>query len=260
MIDNILYYVQLSLTSLADLILPRRCIVCEEKLGLDEKHLCHACNSDMPLTYFWQRKHNPMADKFNDAIQKELEKRWAREGYDHGPHERYVYASALFFFNDDADYKRIPYSIKYDRNLNAGKHFGIRIGHHLSNSEWFQDIDAIIPVPLHWFRRWKRGYNQAEIIASGISQEMKAPIRTDILKRKKYTKTQIRLSITEKSRNVSGAFDVIPGSYEGINHILLVDDVFTTGSTLLACYMALRKTFPPSVRISIATLGFVGHC
>ena len=258
--NSILYYTKKLCLCLADLILPRTCIVCGEKLGLNEKHLCTHCRSDMPLTRFWQLKHNRMADKFNEAIQKQLEEQWEKDGTISGPHERYAYAAALFFFNDDADYKRIPYAIKYEGDLSAGKHFGILLGHELESTEWFNDIDTIIPVPLHWFRRWRRGYNQAEVIAMGISSELDTLVRTDILKRHKYTKTQIRLNITEKASNVAGSFSVKPGSYENIRHILLVDDVFTTGSTLFACFQALRSVFPPTVRISVVTLGFVGHC
>ena len=256
----ILYYTKKLCICLADLILPRRCIVCDEKLELDVKYLCAHCDSDMPLTRFWQLKHNRMADKFNEVIQKQLEKRWEIDGTTSGVHERYAYAAALFFFNDDADYKRIPYSIKYVGDIAAGKHFGLRLGRELAAAEWFSDIDTIIPVPLHRIRQWNRGYNQAEVIASGISAALDRPVRTDILKRHKYTRTQIRLNITEKADNVAGSFSVKPGSYDGIRHILLVDDVFTTGSTLHACFTALRTVFPPGVRISIATLGFVGRC
>ena len=256
--NNILHSTALLFRSLADLILPRTCIVCGEKLRLHEKHLCSHCSSDMPLTRFWQLKHNRMADKFNEAIQQQLEKQWDMEGTTDGPHERYAYAAALFFFDDDADYKKIPYDIKYEGNTSAGRYFGRQFGQELASAELFSDIDAVIPVPLHWFRRWKRGYNQAEAIASGISAALGTPLRTDILKRHKYTKTQIRLNIKEKASNVAGSFSVKPGSYDGIRHILLVDDVFTTGSTLHACFTALRKVFPPSVRISVVTLGFVG--
>lgn len=257
--NSILYYTKKLCLCLADLILPRRCIVCDGKLGLDEKHLCTYCSSDMPLTRFWQLKHNRMADRFNEGIQKLLEARWATDGRASGPHERYAYAAALFFFNDDADYKRIPYDIKYEGNIQAGRYFGTLLGNEIATAGWLSDIDVIIPVPLHWRRHWKRGYNQAEVIAKGISKALDTPVRTDILKRHRYTRTQIRLSITEKAGNVAGSFSVIPGSHEGIRHILLVDDVFTTGSTLLACFTALRKAFPPDVRISVATLGFVGR-
>lgn len=258
--NNILHSIKNLCFCLADLILPRRCIVCKEKLELDEEHLCAHCSSDMPLTRFWQLKHNRMADKFNETIQKHLEKQWETSGVTSCPHERYAYAAALFFFNDDADYKRIPYDIKYEGNIPAGIHFGTQLGHELAATKWFSDVDTIIPVPLHWFRKWRRGYNQAEIIARGISEASGSPVRTDILKRHRYTKTQIRLDITEKAGNVAGSFSVNPGSYDGIRHILLIDDVFTTGSTLFACHCALREIFPPSVRISVATLGFVGRC
>lgn len=258
--NNILCFIKKLCICLADLVLPRRCIVCDEKLELDEEYLCTHCCSDMPLTRFWQLKHNRMADKFNETIQKQLEKRWEMGGMTSGVHERYAYAAALFFFNDDADYKKIPYRIKYVGDIAAGKHFGWRLGLELAAAEWFRDVDTIIPVPLHRIRQWNRGYNQAEVIASGISTALDRPVRTDILKRHKYTRTQIRLNITEKADNVAGSFSVKPGSYDGIRHILLIDDVFTTGNTLGACFQALRDIFPSSVRISIATLGFVGRC
>ena len=122
----------------------------------------------------------------------------------------------------------------------------------------------IMPVPLHWAREWKRGYNQAEVIASALASETGVPLRTDVLKRRRRTRTQTRLDIEGKARNVAGAFSVsddaavIFRSGGNVRHILLVDDVFTTGSTLTACFTALRTVFPPGVRISVATLGFVG--
>ena len=119
----------------------------------------------------------------------------------------------------------------------------------------------IIPVPLHWSRRWKRGYNQAEEIASGVAAEAGVPLRTDILYRCRRTTTQTKLDIEGKARNVAGAFALRKGSIPSDTmprHILLIDDVFTTGSTLHACFVALREVFPAGVRISVATLGFVG--
>ena len=266
--------------ALADLLVPRKCIVCGEKLTLEEEHLCRWCRDDMPLTRFWQVRHNRMADKFNERIQTELERRWeesdkeATESHMMGdevqsdnpaefryyPLERYAYTTALFFFNEEGGYNRIPYRIKYEGDIRAGRHFGMVHGRHMSTAAWFQDIDVIIPVPLHWKRRWKRGYNQAEIIAEGISEALGVPIKTDILKRRRNTRTQISLDIEGKAANVAGAFiatKAIDDSH--IGHILLVDDVFTTGSTLHACFTALREVFPTRVRISIATLAFVGR-
>ena len=212
-----------------------------------------------------------MADRYNEVIQKHL----VADGVSSGilqSHERYAYASALFIYQEDNGYRQIPYQIKYHGNISAGRHFGRMLGLRLSDSEHFQDVDMIIPVPLHRLRKWKRGYNQAEIIAEEVAAALGAPLRTDILVRRRMTRTQTQLSIEEKSANVAGAFEVSDGakslygvgSYDNSSlptwpkHILLIDDVFTTGSTLYACFAALRTAFPPSVRISVATLGFVG--
>lgn len=232
------------LKAAADMLLPRTCIVCGKKLQIEEDFLCPHCLEDMPLTYYWERSHNPMADRFNETARDE---------------KRYVYACALFFFDSEAEYRRIPYSIKYEGNVKAGRFFGTMLGTRIASGECFDDIDTVIPVPLHPLRRWKRGYNQAEIIASSVSECLGAELRTDILFRSRHTKTQTKLSIKEKGSNVSGAFDVRNTSDTAPRHILLIDDVFTTGSTALACLTALRKVFPPEVRISVATLGFVGR-
>ena len=134
------------------------------------------------------------------------------------------------------------------------------LGEEIKRTPWLQDVDAIIPIPLHWRRRWKRGYNQAEIIAEAISSVTGVALYRDILKRRKYTKTQTLLDVRSKADNVRGAFAAHPanGSCQ-FRHILLIDDVFTTGSTAGECFRALRSVFPPDVRISVATLGFVGR-
>lgn len=236
----------------ADLLLPRGCLVCGRKLLLDEKHICLECLADMPRTFFWRQKRNAMADKFNEVIGKDQEDL---------QYEAYAYASALFFYHSEADYRLIPHQIKYHGNISAGKHFGRMLGRYLTSSDLYSDVDLVIPVPLHWSRKWKRGYNQAEVIAAAVAEQLEAPLDTSILKRPHRTATQTRMSIEEKSRNVFGAFAAAADGIriDEFRHILLVDDVFTTGSTSGACFHALRQVFPPSVRISIATLGFVGH-
>ena len=257
----------------ADVLLPRTCLVCGRRLNLKESHICLACKADMPLTRFWSMPHNPMADRFNAAIQAWLEEGWAAEagrpehdmaepqgGATCSRNEPYAYAAALFFYQSGAGYRQIPYQIKYHGNLPAGRFFGEMLGRRLASSDSFADVDMIIPVPLHWTRRWKRGYNQAEVIAAGTAASMGIPMRTDILLRHRRTSTQTKMDIKAKARNVSGAFQISENFMpeENVRHILVIDDVFTTGSTLTACFTALRSVFPPSVRISIATLAFVG--
>ena len=246
-------WVTRGLKAVADLLLPRVCIACGRKLLLDEKHLCGPCLSDLPQTRFWTWKFNPMADRFNEVIQRHLEEEWVNGG----PNERYAFAAALFFYDTESGYRHIPYQIKYHGNLSAGRHFGNMLGERLSLAPWFADVDVVIPVPLHPRRKWSRGYNQAAIIARAVADALAVPVREDILRRTRHTATQTKLDIEEKASNVKGAF---AASSEGtFGHVLLVDDVFTTGSTLGECFQALRKVFPPEVRISVATLGFVGE-
>ena len=246
------------LRAAGEILLPRQCITCGQRLLLEEKHLCLECLADLPQTYFWTMSHNPMADRFNENIQKDIE-----TDEDDGLHERYAYAAALFFYHSEAQYRLIPYQIKYHGNIRAGRYFGRMLGNRLSSSELFEDVDMVVPVPLHWTRKWKRGYNQAEVIAGAVAEALGAPMRTDLLRRRKRTTTQTRMEVEYKRKNVAEAFVSTPSladiaAQDGIRHLLLIDDVFTTGATLHACFVALRTVLPASVRISVATLGFVG--
>ena len=264
--------VQYSLKAALDFLIPRRCIVCKRELDISEEHLCRECLEDLPRTYYWLRKFNPMADRFNALIQEELE-RMSLDGTHHY-HVDYSYATALFFYRADSDYSHISRQLKYHSNIPAGKFFGQQLGARLARAEHLADVDAVIPIPLHWTRKWSRGYNQAEVIAREVATALGVDLRADILERCRRTRTQTKLSIEGKAANVKGAFrvrpDIVQSSGSGtkkadasaisdLKHLLIIDDIFTTGSTALACYSALRDTFPPSVRISIATLGFVGE-
>ena len=247
------------LRAAGEILLPRQCITCGRRLLLEEKHLCLECLADLPQTYFWTMSHNPMADRFNENIQKDIE-----TDEDDGLHERYAYAAALFFYHSEAQYRLIPYQIKYHGNIRAGRYFGRMLGNRLASSELFEDVDMVVPVPLHWTRKWKRGYNQAEVIAEAVAEALGAPMRTDLLRRRKRTTTQTRMEVEDKRKNVAEAFVSTPSLadiavQDSVRHLLLIDDVFTTGATLHACFAALRTVLPASVRISVATLGFVGH-
>ncbi len=373
-----------TLSALADLLMPRVCLVCGRPLYLRERFLCLPCSCDLPLTRYEKWEHNPMADKYNSRILEHVTPDTSLDvspdtplnvspdtshnvspdtplnvtpdtpldvtpdssldvtpdqiggpgcpvaaGYDTcQPYQR---AAALFFYRRGSGYDQITQALKYGRYFAAGRHFAAMLGQRLRESPLFSDVDLVVPVPLHWTRRVRRGYNQAEVIAREIARALSAR-RADwggdptgtckvasslvaaspalvafaprLLRRVRRTKTQTRVadsstsSIDARSANVSGAFavnlkelsrnrqsvhtwsDLLPGvckkgqkrSYlasffaryaqhadfntNKIRHILLVDDVFTTGATLAACHDALRKAFGPEVRISVATLAF----
>ena len=212
--------------------------------------------------------------------------------------EPYQRACALFYYDAAAGYKEIPQALKYGGALSMGRYFARRLGARLAESPLYEDVDLIVPVPLHGFRHFRRGYNQAEIIARALAEKMGKSDRLciNLLRRTRHTKTQTQLSIEQKQRNVADAFRVSDRSFALLfhrtspnssvparcapatsaalsnsaasaasvpsgfpRHILLVDDVFTTGSTLSQCHKALRQVFPPTVRISVATLAFVGE-
>ncbi len=185
-------------------------------------------------------------------------------------HEPYAFAAALFFYNADSDYRHIPWHLKYEGGLAAGRFFSRMLGARLAASTQFSDVDVVIPVPLHWTRRWRRGYNQAEVIARGVAEGLGSggdsgsslglplPVVTDLLRRARYTRTQTRLDAEGKRRNVAGAFVLRPGAVArlqkaGIRHLLIVDDVMTTGATLSE---AIRPLLP-HFRVSVATIAFV---
>ena len=262
--------------ALGDLFMPRACLACGRRLGMRERHLCLSCAADVPYTRFWLAPHNPLADRFNAV----LERHRGTEPMD------YAYAAALLYYK--GAYRSIPRALKYQGDLAAGRHYGALLGRRLAAAPHFADIDLVIPVPLHWTRLRSRGYNQAEILARALSDAFRAApappgltrnlpeVRTDLLVRARRTRTQTRVSVDQKARNVASAFQVperfslwarfvstlkgdVPESPAAVlasaRHILLVDDTFTTGATLYACYAALRPF--TTARISIATLAAV---
>ena len=169
-------------------------------------------------------------------------------------------AAALFFFGSESDYRKIIYAVKYGGRRALARRMGFLLGTYLAGNREFSRCQAVVPVPLHPLRRWKRGYNQAEEIARGLAEALHIPLETRLLSRRRYTRTQTRLHGAAKAKNVAGAFSCDASRAAalrsaGIGRLLLVDDVLTTGSTLAECAKPLRTE---AFRISAATLAFAG--
>lgn len=235
------------LQALADLLLPRTCLVCGRILGAREKHLCIWCEEDLPFTYYWEQIHNPMANELNALLERYRPKDESMS---------YVFAAALLFYHHENPYKQIPQALKYRGNRLAGQYYAAQLGRYLASATQFKDVDLVIPVPLHWYRKWRRGYNQAEIIAKELASALGARLGADILYRVRRTRTQTRLDAESRLKNVANVFR-IRHRPSAPHHILIVDDTFTTGATLSACYFVLRSALGPHVRISVATLSVV---
>lgn len=226
------------LVEFADVVFPRECEVCGADLLPEEKFLCAKCLKDMPLTYFWQWKNNPAEQHL-----------WVRTYF-----EKVV---SLFFYSKDNLYAELLHKIKYHGNLSLGTFLGNLLGQYMQKSGL--TAEAIVPVPLHWYRKFRRGYNQSECIASGLSESFGGiPVFKKALFRVKYSSSQTRKSMEEKWNNVSGSFEL--GRASEIRkladcHIFLVDDVLTSGATAEACYNALKDI--PGIRITYVTIACV---
>lgn len=223
-----------ALNYLTELFFPRLCVVCGDKLIEQEQWICLHCLHHIPRTNFHLDPENRVAQLFYGRVQIEC-------------------ATSFFYFSKGSKYQALLHNLKYKgmKELGAeiGKHFGID----LLQSNDFSSVDIVCPVPLHPSKEKKRGYNQSWWIASGISGQMQKELSDDNLKRVTATETQTRKSRFERWQNVEGIFELTkPEEFSG-KHILLIDDVVTTGSTLEACAQTIISK--AKAKVSIATLG-----
>lgn len=222
---------------LLDLISPRLCVVCHERLALSEEVLCSKCNLHLPRTGFQlDPLENDMAKAFWGQI----------------PVEK---VAALFYFEPHAETANLVYDLKYHDQPDIGHVMGRMVAREFEKSGFFDHLDAIVPVPLSPKRQRQRGYNQSELIAGGISEVTGLPIYNKVVKRSTFSESQTRLGRWERNENVEGAFQLADADTIRGKHLLVVDDVVTTGATVTACARELLKA--GGVKISILSLGFV---
>jgi len=214
------------LYDLIELLYPRLCITCNQRLVSQEKYICLGCRADMPLTGNQSDPDNEVARLF-----------WGRVNIQN--------AVSMFHYRKGSRYQKIIHTIKYRGLKELGIEMGIELGKILTEAEFNKSVDLIIPVPLHYKKQLKRGYNQSELIK---------PVCLNNLYRKVNTPSQTKRTRFDRWKNVDNIFGVNnPEQIRG-NHILLTDDVVTTGSTLDACASELLKI--SEVQVSIATLAY----
>ncbi len=222
-------------SNLIQLFFPDLCIICGNKLYTSEKFICLECLADLPKTNFYNESGNIVEQLFWGRVQIES-------------------ATSFFFFRKGSKYQKILHFLKYKGLKEVGFEIGINYGFELQKNSHYASVDFIVPVPLHPKKLKQRGYNQSEWIARGISKVLHKPVESKNLVRKVYTSTQTRKTRFERWQNVEDIFKVSdPEIFKG-KHILLIDDVVTTGATLEACVVAVQKA--QNTKISIATLAY----
>ncbi len=220
----------------ASLFYPELCVTCGNKLHQPGQVLCTRCRNTLPETGFSITGHHAVRDIFTGRLPVEG-------------------AMALLFFEKSSKYRRLLHALKYKRHLQSGKFLGQLMGARLSESGF--RCDAIVPVPLHPVKHRTRGYNQSAVLARGIADMLHCPVCENVLRRTVHNPTQTQKSRYDRWVNVDGIFESVPGNRLQNHHLLLVDDVVTTGATLEAAGQELLKI--QGVRLSVATAAYAFH-
>jgi ComF family protein len=229
MLHNINKY----LKSFLHLVYPDLCIACNKRTTDVNETFCLDCYTELPFTHHYDLKVNEFADHFKGKI-------------------GICFATSLFYFVKTGVVQNIVKQLKYNDKEDYGIKLGQLFGASLQNSELVSSIDLIVPVPLHKKKESKRGYNQSQKFAEGISKWLNIPVSKGNLIRVKNTLTQTKMNNEARIKNMQNAFSVENTLEFENKHVLLVDDVLTTGSTLLACAVTLKDIH--GITISMATI------
>lgn len=222
-------------TRILDFISPRCCVVCGRRLAPSERSLCSVCLLHLPRTSFqFTPTDNSMDQLFWGLL----------------PVER---AAALMYFEPHSEMAQMVYQLKYAQRPDIGEDMGRIMAEEMQLAGFFEDIDVLLPVPLSRKRHRQRGYNQSEMLARGISEITALPVITKAISRKHFHQSQTSLTRQERQENVDNTFLLLRPELLENRHVLLIDDICTTGATLIALGSSIRGI--TGIRISILTLG-----
>jgi len=224
--------------SLFDFFFPRTCACCRARLSTGEASVCAPCLYFLPRLSNHSGEHGPVEQLF-----------WGRI-----PIER---AACMFYFGSEQT-RRIVHSFKYFGRPEVARDVAAAFAEELlARTDFFEGIDAIVPLPLHSRKRKARGYNQCDFLAAGIRQATGLPVLEGTVERVVNNPSQTRLAARQRVENVAGIFRLVRPELIENRHILLVDDTITTGSTLASCGAELAKA--KGARISVLALAFAGQ-
>jgi ComF family protein len=226
--------VLIMLVDLLHLFFPAYCLSCRVVLSKSEQFLCTACFNSLPQTDYHRVIDNPMAQKFYGRVPIR-------------------YAMAFCKFSSGNPLQALVYQLKYGNQPKLGEFIGRYYGVMLAEMQWLHSFQLIIPVPLHKHKLSQRGYNQSDYFSKGLSAALDIPWQARCLQRIKHTTSQTKQTKLGRLQNVANAFYVADKQLIEGKHILLVDDIITTGATLEACSMALLEA--GAQQVSIATIG-----
>lgn len=221
------------ISDLIDLIFPRTCVVCGELLSPQEKDICINCLSTLPKI---EKIHL-------DEIEKSF---WGKVEIER--------ATSFMYYHKNSPYNNLIHRLKYKNRPDTGDRLAFLAAKEIAESGFFDGIDAIVPLPLSKRKMRQRGYNQCDYIAKGLSRATGIPVIKNAVKRLKSNETQTHKSRDERWQNVEGIFALSDATLLEGKHILLIDDILTTGATLASCAKSIQEGC--QCKISIFTLAY----
>ncbi len=217
------------------LIYPRRCEACGNNLFRHERFICNYCHLNLPVCDYHLDQENRLVQLLAGRVPV-------------------INGLCFYLFEKSGRVQKLLHAIKYQDQKDLGEYLGKTYASNLASLPQLSDIDMVIPVPLHRKKLKARGYNQSECYARGLADALKRELDVTSLERIKETATQTRKKKFERWENVEGIFALRSPEKLANKHVLLVDDVVTTGATIEAAWLALKQA--TGVRISVASIAF----